>query len=48
MVHEFERDRSGKIQILQTIPSDIAIPRTVKSISRGGEEVPQSATVPAK
>ena len=43
--HEFERDLAGRIRIVHTRPSDVAIPRTPKSITRGGSETP--ATAPA-
>ena len=38
VLHEFEVDRSGRSRILRTMPSDRAVPRTAKTITRGGEE----------
>ena len=43
-LHEFTRAPDGAVTVVQSIPSDAAVPRTVKSITRGGEET----TKPAK
>jgi hypothetical protein len=37
-LHEFTRAPDGAVTVIQSVPSDVAIPRTVKSITRGGEE----------
>ena len=37
VLHEFSRDRSGKVEILRTTTSDVAVPRTPKSITRGDD-----------
>ncbi|MEA2734165.1 MAG: hypothetical protein QOE14_616 [Humisphaera sp.] len=42
VVHAFERTRDGKVKILETSPSDRAVPRTVKELTR-----PDAATRPA-
>ena len=56
VVHAFERTHDGQMHILQTAPSDVAQPRTVKSISRpdlatrpttGATTSPATAPAPA-
>jgi hypothetical protein len=45
-LHEFTRTREGVVEMKKTVPSDPAVPRTIKSITRGGEEpaTPREAT----
>jgi hypothetical protein len=38
MLHEFHRTPAGNVKTIETEPSDIATPRTVKSIVRGGDD----------
>jgi hypothetical protein len=40
VLHEFTRTPDGKVTVTQSEPSDVAIPRTIRSITRGGEERP--------
>ena len=42
VLHEFTRTKDGKVDIVKAGDSDAATPRTVKSITRGGEEKPSS------
>jgi tartrate-resistant acid phosphatase type 5 len=43
-VHVFERSIEGNVRIIETTASDVATPRTVRSITRGGGE---ATTIPA-
>jgi hypothetical protein len=38
VLHEFTRTPVGIVKVTRSTPSDVAVPRTVKSITRGGEE----------
>ena len=42
VLHEFTRTKDGKVDIVKAGDSDAATPRTIKSITRGGEEKPSS------
>lgn len=37
VLHEFTRDPRGKVDVLRTTQSDVAVPRTPKSITRGDD-----------
>jgi hypothetical protein len=49
VVHEFRRSRDGEVTVLQTSPSDVAMPRTRRSITRPdlNEVTRPTATRPA-
>ncbi|MEO6434682.1 MAG: metallophosphoesterase [Tepidisphaeraceae bacterium] len=47
VLHELARSRDGKVQTLRTTPSDLAVPRTVKSITRDGVTTTQP-TAPSR
>jgi hypothetical protein len=40
VLHEFTRTPEGSVAVTQSKASDVAIPRTIRSITRGGEERP--------
>jgi hypothetical protein len=45
-MHEFTRSAAGEISIVQSIPSDVATPRTIRDITRGGSETPSTKPKP--
>jgi hypothetical protein len=47
VLHEFTRSKDGRVVVTQSVPSDHATPRTIRSITRGQSEVePAKARTP--